>query len=219
MVLTGYRSHPAVQRKASYADLVTQYDLASEQLIRRRLAELTPRIAIVGEEQGGELGEQPTWVCDPIDGTVNFAHGHPVFRREHRAACRRGAARSPARWSRPRCSSNGTGSSAAARFRNGSPCSVSATDSLPDALVATGHLARDAPSRAPRRQPGRVRSRDAGSARHSPLRLGGAGFVSGGRWYVRSVLGAPARALGHRRRRSARAGGRREAHEPARRHV
>src|SRR5262245_11006395 len=79
LVLEGYRSRPAVERKASYADLVTQYDRASEEVIRERLRELTPNVPIVGEEGGGDVGDAPTWFCDPIDGTVNFAHGHPFF--------------------------------------------------------------------------------------------------------------------------------------------
>merc|ERR1712087_578987 len=39
----------------------------------------------VGEESsaaGGEgplqLGEQPTWIIDPLDGTTNFVHGYPL---------------------------------------------------------------------------------------------------------------------------------------------
>lgn len=136
VVLTGYRSHPAIRRKSGYADLVTQYDLASEHHIRRRLAELTPEIAIVGEEEGGELGERLTWVCDPIDGTVNFAHGHPFFAVSiglmKAGVPLAGAVVAPAlqvEWH---------GFFGGGAYRNGSACRVSATDSLPDALVATG---------------------------------------------------------------------------------
>ena len=59
--MKGYRSRPSYERKQSYADLVTEHDLASERLIRQRLAELTPDIAIVGEEQGGTPSDAPTW--------------------------------------------------------------------------------------------------------------------------------------------------------------
>jgi myo-inositol-1(or 4)-monophosphatase len=136
LVLEGYRSRPAVQRKASYADLVTQYDLASERVIRQRLAELTPEIAIVGEEQGGDVGDEPTWLCDPIDGTVNFAHGHPFFCVSigllHRGEALAGAVVAPAlqlEWH---------GFRGGGAFRNGEPCSVSQAVGLADALVATG---------------------------------------------------------------------------------
>jgi myo-inositol-1(or 4)-monophosphatase len=136
LVLEGYRSRPAVQRKASYADLVTQYDLQSERVIRQRLGELTPEIAIVGEEEGGDVGDTPTWFCDPIDGTVNFAHGHPFFCVSiglmYRGLPLAGAVVAPAlqlEWH---------GFSGGGVFRNGERCSVGQPVELPDALVATG---------------------------------------------------------------------------------
>ncbi|HKP55072.1 MAG TPA: inositol monophosphatase family protein [Polyangiales bacterium] len=136
LVLEGHRSRPAVQRKASYADLVTQYDLQSERVIRRRLAELTPEIAIVGEEEGGDVGDAPTWLCDPIDGTVNFAHGHPFFCVSigllHRGVPLAGAVVAPA------LSLEWHGFAGGGAFRNGQPCSVAEPDGLADALVATG---------------------------------------------------------------------------------
>src|SRR5262245_53304660 len=61
-------------------DLVTDVDLASEELIRERIATHYPRHQILGEEAG--LAEKPSeyrWVVDPLDGTSNFAHGFPVF--------------------------------------------------------------------------------------------------------------------------------------------
>jgi myo-inositol-1(or 4)-monophosphatase len=74
-----------VRGKSSPRDLVTEHDLASEQLIRRVLAERAPGIAIVGEETGtGDAADLATapdlrWLVDPIDGTVNFAHGLPMW--------------------------------------------------------------------------------------------------------------------------------------------
>ena len=59
-LLTGFRKRPAVTEKAR-ADLVTEYDFTSERLIRARLAELTPELAIVAEEQGGSAGSGLTW--------------------------------------------------------------------------------------------------------------------------------------------------------------
>lgn len=117
------------------ADLVTQYDVGSERLIRTRLAERTPELPIVGEEQGG-VPSGPTWYCDPIDGTTNFVHGHPFF-------CVSiglmdggepllGAVVAPAlqlRWH---------GYRGGGAFRNGQPCQVSATPDLHGSLVATG---------------------------------------------------------------------------------
>jgi myo-inositol-1(or 4)-monophosphatase len=78
LVLSGFRHDALVSLKADQ-EPVTQYDLQSEQLIRERLAQLTPEIPVVGEEQGGQAASDLTWYCDPIDGTINFSHGHPFF--------------------------------------------------------------------------------------------------------------------------------------------
>lgn len=69
-----------VRSKTNPRDLVTEWDLRAEEVIRRVLAERTPGIAVLGEEagQGAGSGGQ-RWVVDPIDGTVNFAHGLPIW--------------------------------------------------------------------------------------------------------------------------------------------
>jgi myo-inositol-1(or 4)-monophosphatase len=64
--------------KSTGTDIVTDIDRESEALLFRRLAELRPGDGFLGEE-GGETGSGSstgvTWVCDPIDGTVNFLYG------------------------------------------------------------------------------------------------------------------------------------------------
>jgi myo-inositol-1(or 4)-monophosphatase len=69
-----------VRGKTNPRDLVTEWDLRSEEVIRRVLAEHTPGVPVLGEEggQGAGTGSQ-RWVVDPIDGTVNFAHGLPIW--------------------------------------------------------------------------------------------------------------------------------------------
>ena len=62
-------------------DPVTDVDLAVERRIRRLLAEATPDIGFLGEEEGrsGDDEERPRlWALDPIDGTVNYAAGSPL---------------------------------------------------------------------------------------------------------------------------------------------
>lgn len=73
---------PVVRSKSGPTDPVTVVDTETEQLIRRRLAELRPGEPILGEEGGG--GEDVPagavrWVVDPIDGTVNFVYGLPAY--------------------------------------------------------------------------------------------------------------------------------------------
>jgi myo-inositol-1(or 4)-monophosphatase len=63
----------ALESKSTPTDLVSEADLASERLIRDRLARLRPTDGILGEEGGGTTGTSGlTWVVDPLDGTVNF---------------------------------------------------------------------------------------------------------------------------------------------------
>ena len=64
--------------KSSSADLVTEIDLALEADLRESLTHLLPGSSFLGEEGGGELGDGPTWVVDPVDGTTNVVHGYPV---------------------------------------------------------------------------------------------------------------------------------------------
>lgn len=54
-------------------DWLTAGDGAVEAHIRRRLAEIFPNDAVLGEEGGGSVADK-LWIIDPIDGTANFAH-------------------------------------------------------------------------------------------------------------------------------------------------
>ena len=66
--------------KTSPIDVVTAMDLASEALIRARIAAVRPDDGILGEEQGLLPGSSGiTWVIDPIDGTVNYLYGIPAY--------------------------------------------------------------------------------------------------------------------------------------------
>ena len=68
-------------------DLVTAADRAAEAELTRRLPELVPGSAVVGEEAvaadpsvlGRLRSGGPVWVVDPLDGTRNFAAGHGPF--------------------------------------------------------------------------------------------------------------------------------------------
>lgn len=58
-------------------DMATDVDLAVERMIREFLAQATPAIGFLGEEQGG-ADATTRWVLDPIDGTANFTRGLPL---------------------------------------------------------------------------------------------------------------------------------------------
>ena len=72
----------------SARDVVTEADHESEALILAAIRERFPADAILAEETGEHravAGESPTsgrgrvWIVDPLDGTVNYANGLPVF--------------------------------------------------------------------------------------------------------------------------------------------
>jgi myo-inositol-1(or 4)-monophosphatase len=70
----------SIRTKTSRTDLVTEADKASERLIVSRLTAERPGDAILAEEGGATDGTSGlTWVVDPLDGTINFVYGFPVF--------------------------------------------------------------------------------------------------------------------------------------------
>jgi myo-inositol-1(or 4)-monophosphatase len=70
----------SIRTKTSRTDIVTEADKASERLIVSRLTAERPGDAILAEEGGATAGTSGlTWVVDPLDGTINFVYGFPVF--------------------------------------------------------------------------------------------------------------------------------------------
>lgn len=66
--------------KSSPQDVVTEMDVAVEQLLRRRLADLRPDDGVLGEEGDDVAGTSGlTWVVDPVDGTTNYLYGLPAW--------------------------------------------------------------------------------------------------------------------------------------------
>ena len=138
LVRSGWRV-PGTVRNKGPVDLVTEYDLRSEELVRERLMRAFPKHLVVGEETTSPGGTGPdwdlAWYVDPIDGTTNFAHGHPFFAVSI-GLCERGrpvvgVVLAPAlgtEW----CAARGLGTT-----RDGAPCRVSATQSLLESLAAT----------------------------------------------------------------------------------
>ncbi|KAM0747219.1 inositol monophosphatase [Meredithblackwellia eburnea MCA 4105] len=70
--------------KENAADIVTKADMHAEAMITGAIRERFPEHKIIGEESysaGQEkrflLDDDPTWIIDPLDGTVNFVHLYP----------------------------------------------------------------------------------------------------------------------------------------------
>ncbi len=73
-----------ISSKHTAVDLVTEADLASEQLITEAIRAAYPDHAIYAEEANGAQdfltatrAYDGIWMIDPLDGTTNFAHGIP----------------------------------------------------------------------------------------------------------------------------------------------
>ena len=69
-----------IRNKGDQSNIVTDADVASEQLIVGRIRERFPDHSIIAEETGYQRrASEFTWVIDPLDGTSNFAAGLPWF--------------------------------------------------------------------------------------------------------------------------------------------
>lgn len=59
---------------------VTEYDLKSERYIISHISKRFPDHAVLAEEGSGAREKSPfRWIIDPLDGTVNYAHGFPMY--------------------------------------------------------------------------------------------------------------------------------------------
>jgi len=72
-----------VSEKKNSVDLVTEYDVKVEELVKKEIKETYPEFKFIGEESyaaGARPGltDDPTFCVDPIDGTTNFVHGFPM---------------------------------------------------------------------------------------------------------------------------------------------
>ncbi|UVO55155.1 inositol monophosphatase family protein [Sphingomonas sp. SUN039] len=74
-----FRSRFDIETKAD-ASPVTEADRAAEAAMRRIIEAEYPRDGIIGEEYGvKDSATGRSWVLDPIDGTVSFMAGRPIF--------------------------------------------------------------------------------------------------------------------------------------------
>jgi myo-inositol-1(or 4)-monophosphatase len=126
--------------KKGEINLVTEADLASEELIIERIQSYYPKHSILAEEAGNAvvIGGDNTWkwIIDPLDGTTNFAHGYPCFcvtlALEHDTEIVLGVTFDPTR-NELFAAERGHGASL-----NGKPIRVSETEALSEALIVTG---------------------------------------------------------------------------------
>ncbi len=145
LILEGSTRIKQISTKA-HDELFTEYDVRSEELVRRELSLRCPGIPVVGEEQGGEAGDDLTWYIDPIDGTINYIAGHPFYAVSvglaKRDAPLAGAVVAPAlgiEWS---------GRVGGGTRKNGKTCRISTVNQLRDSVITTGFPPRSGASQA-----------------------------------------------------------------------
>jgi myo-inositol-1(or 4)-monophosphatase len=133
-----YETHLQVSTKSASIDLVTEVDRACEEQIVAALRRERPADDVLAEEGGARAsaGGPWRWIVDPLDGTVNYAHGYPCFcvsiGVEHGGERRVGVIYDPLRDELFEAVRGG-----GAR-RNGRPIRVSEAAELGRALLATG---------------------------------------------------------------------------------
>lgn len=78
ILAAGYEKEHQLDYKGEI-DLVTEIDRRSEEFLVAELRRRFPGHQILAEEGGGQDGGRYQWYIDPLDGTVNYAHGVPFF--------------------------------------------------------------------------------------------------------------------------------------------
>lgn len=143
--LERWRSKFSVREKFR-ADLVTDADQASQNVIKESLLDAFPNHLFLGEEESvGKTPEEtrppannaaPVWVVDPLDGTSNYVHDVPAY------------CVSIGLWAGgkpvvgvildPRMNELFTGAAGLGSSLNGKPMRVSTVAKLQDGMISTG---------------------------------------------------------------------------------
>jgi myo-inositol-1(or 4)-monophosphatase len=127
-----------VKTKSAARDLVTAADVESERLIVSRLRAAFPDHAIEAEEEVKDAADdlRPRWFLDPLDGTVNFVHGIPLF--SVSIALYGGNVPQVAVVHLPRLSETFTAERGRGAWSAGEPLRVSSAETLGESILATG---------------------------------------------------------------------------------
>ena len=143
-VLESWRTKFSVREK-SRADLVTDADTASQQVVKDYLLGQFPDHLFLGEEESvGKTieetrpapGSPPLWIVDPLDGTSNYVHDVPAY------------CVSIGLWAEakpvvgvildPRLNETFSAAAGHGAFLNGKPIRVSTVATVRDGMISTG---------------------------------------------------------------------------------
>jgi myo-inositol-1(or 4)-monophosphatase len=130
----------AVESKGTRRELVTEADRASEDHLVRRIRDRYPGHGIFAEEGARREGDEARWFIDPLDGTTNYAHQHPMYTVSLGIEVQ-GEMAVGVVWA-PRLGEMFLAESGGGAYLNGERIRVSETDSLADSLLSTGFAYR-----------------------------------------------------------------------------
>jgi myo-inositol-1(or 4)-monophosphatase len=134
--LPGAINHLQIDYKGPI-DLVTDVDRRSENFLLRQIRQSYPEHRVIAEESGALKGSPDhVWYIDPLDGTVNYAHGIPFFSvsiaYQEKGELALGVVYDPMR---DECFTAEAGKGA---WLNGNPIRPSSTQDLGHCLLTTG---------------------------------------------------------------------------------
>jgi len=79
IILSRFKADHQIQRKLT-TDIVTEADSLAESYIMSEIHQRWSNHSIIAEESGENWNDSEyCWYIDPLDGTINYAHGLPVF--------------------------------------------------------------------------------------------------------------------------------------------
>ncbi len=139
-----------VERKfGQETNLVTQIDKKAEEIIISRIKQKYPHHDFLAEESGSHNKKSEyRWIIDPLDGTLNFTHGVPLFSVSI-AVEKRGEIVAGVVYE-PNLGELFTAEKGKGAFLNKKPIRVSRVDNLIESLMVTGfpYTIRDNPENA-----------------------------------------------------------------------
>jgi myo-inositol-1(or 4)-monophosphatase len=133
----GFGTSFEISSKPGRQNLVTAYDKSAESCIISSISSQFPNHQFLAEESGSTSGSGSVlWVIDPLDGTVNFAHGIPVFSISIAATIDQKIVSGVIY--QPMLNELFIAEKGKGAYLNGDPLRVSSVSSLDEAFLATG---------------------------------------------------------------------------------
>lgn len=134
----GFGTSFEISLKEGKNNPVTEYDKAAEKSIIASIKSHFPDHGFIAEESGlsGHDGAPVTWIIDPLDGTVNFAHNIPIFSVSIAAAIQKKIVAGVVY--QPMLGELFTAEAGRGAYLNGARLKVSQNHSLEEAILATG---------------------------------------------------------------------------------